>query len=300
MCRLIESILIRFPLPAFYFDATDDNKWLVVDGLQRLSAIKKFVSDRLRLSNMEFLTGSDVSGKCYSELDRKYTRRMDECIITLYLIQPGTPRQVKYNIFRRINTGGIVLNDQEIRNAMAKPRERDFLNSLAREPDFIAMMGERSRRMKDQESILRFFAFFFRDNNNIPSISRMLDQTIDKIAQMTLGEQNELKELFHVVSGICYKIFGYTAFEKRSLKQQEHMPKNICLFEVWMVSIAKASREEQEIFIQKKDYINNAMLKLIENDAEFVSAITSSTRKSENIYIRYQRIENILKGALHD
>jgi hypothetical protein len=59
MSRLIESILIRFPLPAFYFDATNDDKWLVVDGLQRLSSIRKFVvekntSENLRLRGLEY------------------------------------------------------------------------------------------------------------------------------------------------------------------------------------------------------------------------------------------------------
>ena len=60
--RLIESILIRFPLPAFFFDASNDNKWLVVDGLQRLSSIRNFASKNQPLTNMEFLT--HLNGKC--------------------------------------------------------------------------------------------------------------------------------------------------------------------------------------------------------------------------------------------
>ena len=54
--RLIESILIRFPLPAFFFDASDDNNWLIVDGLQRLSSIRNFVLNKQPLTNLEFLT----------------------------------------------------------------------------------------------------------------------------------------------------------------------------------------------------------------------------------------------------
>jgi hypothetical protein len=69
--RLIESILIRFPLPAFFFDASDDNCWLVVDGLQRLSSIRKFCVEkdqkkRLRLTNLEFLT--HLNGSTWDDL----------------------------------------------------------------------------------------------------------------------------------------------------------------------------------------------------------------------------------------
>jgi len=107
MSRWIESILIRFPLPAFYFDATNDDNWLIVDGLQRLSAIRKFVVEKdplkqLNLSDLEYL--KDFNGNTYSDLPRQYQRRIDECPITLFLILPGTPEKVKYSIVNRIRT----------------------------------------------------------------------------------------------------------------------------------------------------------------------------------------------------
>ena len=171
MSRLIESILIRFPLPAFYFDASDDNKWLVVDGLQRLSSIRKFVvngkegsSKPLRLCGLEYLKA--LNGSIYNALSRQYQRRIDECPITLYLIQPGTPDNVKYSVFRRINTGGLVLNNQEIRNALAKPRERKFLQELAEDENLVRTMGDQSKRMVDQELVLRFISFYIQDYLN--------------------------------------------------------------------------------------------------------------------------------------
>jgi len=93
--RLIESMLIRIPLPAFYIDATNDDKWLVVDGLQRLTTLKRFIIDKtLKLTELEFLT--NFQGKSYIDLPRPYQRRIIETQVTVYLIEKGTPSEVKW------------------------------------------------------------------------------------------------------------------------------------------------------------------------------------------------------------
>lgn len=125
--RLIESMLIRIPLPAFFLDATRDDKWVVIDGLQRLTTIQNFCQpktedDRLRLRDLEFLP--ELNRKTFSELPQKYQQRLDDDTeLTLYLLQPGSPPEAKFTIFSRVNTGGVVLTPQEIRllSMAAKP-----------------------------------------------------------------------------------------------------------------------------------------------------------------------------------
>ena len=105
--QLIESLLLRIPLPAFYFDGSNNSKWVVIDGLQRLTALKEFFVDdesKLRLQGLEFL--KELEGATIDDMPRAYVRRMKETQVITYIINPGAPINLKYNIFKRINTGG--------------------------------------------------------------------------------------------------------------------------------------------------------------------------------------------------
>ena len=129
--RLIESLIIRIPLPTFYFDSTKDDKLIVVDGLQRLYAIKRFMvldkedSDRLRLTDLEYL--SEYEGKIFEELPANIRRRIKAQTLTAYVIRPGTPDKVRTSIFTRINTGGLTLEPAEIKNSVYRGHALQFL-----------------------------------------------------------------------------------------------------------------------------------------------------------------------------
>jgi len=132
--RLIESILLRIPLPAFYFSAESDGRLRVVDGLQRLSTVHEFVKgggDKkggFTLDSLEYLTDG-VKGQRFGDLEATWTRRIHQTQIFVNVIDPQTPTQVKFDIFKRLNTGGTPLNSQEIRHCMSNARSRDFLKA---------------------------------------------------------------------------------------------------------------------------------------------------------------------------
>ncbi|MCI9137664.1 MAG: DUF262 domain-containing protein, partial [Lachnospiraceae bacterium] len=106
--QLIESLLLKIPLPAFYFDESREDSWLIIDGLQRLTALKEFMVDKsLKLEGLEFFL--DLNGCGFDDLPRVFTRRLEETSLVSFNIRAGTPENVKFNIFKRINTGSLEL-----------------------------------------------------------------------------------------------------------------------------------------------------------------------------------------------
>jgi hypothetical protein len=164
MSRLIESLVIRLPIPAFYFAAdkslppTTANPLQVVDGLQRLSALKRFAVDRnLPLVGLSFL--KDIEGKLFHELDKASQRALLRAQITVYIIRPGTPKKVTYILFERRNTGGLTLNPQEIRHALNQGVPAEYLKELVEIEPFRDLVKMTDGRMKNCELALRYVAF---------------------------------------------------------------------------------------------------------------------------------------------
>jgi hypothetical protein len=303
MSRLIESILIRFPLPAFYFDASDDDKWLVVDGLQRLSSLRKFITEidanqRLRLRGLEYLR--EFNGKTYEDLHRSYQRRIDECPITLFLIQKGTPEQVKYSIFRRINTGGLVLNDQEIRNAMAKPELRAYLADLAEDEYLKKTVGDQSKRMVDQELVLRFLAFYSMDyEHGTKNITTFLDEMVKNMEAASRESRILWAEMFRRSIKRCWELFEDSAFEKRTDHvEARHKRKNSTLFEVWTVAVAGLTDGQMEKLKSNRLSLQAKHIEMMSADNDYFRSITFATQKREHFRIRRDKVQLLIREAL--
>jgi hypothetical protein len=146
---LIESILLQIPLPAFYFAEDSEGMLRVVDGLQRLSTVKQFVrdgeGDTFALTGLEYL--ADAKGKRFSQLPSPWRRRIYNTQIVVHVIDPTTPTGVKYDIFKRIKTGGSPLNHQEIQHCMSKQRSRDFLRRCTHMEEFDLVTNGKLRDM---------------------------------------------------------------------------------------------------------------------------------------------------------
>lgn len=301
--RLIESILVRIPLPAFYMDATDEDKWVVIDGLQRLTTLKQFAIDKsLVLSELEFL---DLNGKNFDELPRNLQRRIIETQVTVYLIQKGTPPEVKFNIFRRINTGGLPLSLQEIRHALNQGKSTKFLEKLSKLPEFkkATTKSISGQRMSDREFVLRFLAFVINPYHDYKAteFDSFLSEVMESINKMEEKELDSLEKRFSKSMIAAYKIFGDDAFRKRYRLDAPRSPMNKALFESWAVNLSKLNEEQISTLIDKKDIVKTKFIDLMNDrdiEPRFDSAISQGTGDIRKVKRRFSAIEQLIKEVL--
>jgi hypothetical protein len=297
--RLIESLMIRIPLPSFYFDATDDSRWLVVDGLQRLTTLDLFLNKHMPLQNLEFL--SEYNDFEFADLPRPLRRRIEETQVTVNLIQPGTPGKVKFYIFRRINTGGLVLNAQEIRHALNQGPAVEFLRRLAKSPEFLAATdGSISdKRMADCEFVLRFMAFTLTSYAHyiIPDLDAFLNDQMgrlnkeaDNFDRLTLAFQRAMRT--------AKLIFEEQAFRKHEPSAQKRAPINKALFEAWAVSLGRLDDKSCETLVDRRDSLRSAEMQLYLTDHGFVQSVTQGTGDVRKVHKRFQTIEGLVQDIL--
>lgn len=299
--RLIESILIRFPLPAFYFDGSDDKKWLVVDGLQRLSSIRNFVIDksdkRLKLTGLEFLI--NLNGKSYDDLDRDLKRLIKGTPVVIYVINPGTPADVKFNIFKRINTGGLILRWQEIRHALFQGVPSRFIAELAEMEEFkAATLGSiKSNRMVDRDFANRFLAFYlFGHEKYQPDLDTFMSKAMASTANMSETELAKIKSDFAASMLLNQEIFGDNAFRKMPGENENRKMLNKALFDVFSVCFARLDKRQRAVLIAQKDEFIEIFKNLLYHDDEnqFFGAISSATGDRKRVQYRFSKVQELI------
>jgi len=297
MSRLIESILLRFPIPAFYFDASNDEKWLVVDGLQRLWSFKRFVLDKdLILKDLSILT--DLEDKNYEQLSPILKRKMARYQVTTYLIKPGTPKKVKYEIFNRINTGGLVLTKQEIRHVLNQGKPANYLKELVEDNRFKAILDVTDQRMQARELILRYLAFSNTPYTEYePHFSSFLDKAMEQLYQIEDKKLVQLKKnLWHALE-TCQKLFEPHIFSRSILTGKRQV--NGALFEVWTVLIGQLNEQKIKRLVSEKDRLITQFKSLMQ-DKEFTKSISGSISSKRSVTMRFKTIESMIKEILND
>jgi hypothetical protein len=300
--RLIESMLIRIPLPAFYMDASDEDEWLVVDGLQRLTAINRFVIKKeLQLSGLEFL--SQLERKSFGELPRNFRRRILETQVTVYLIEKDTPPEVKFNIFKRINTGGLPLSSQEIRHALNQGKATKTLKKLAESENFKIATdnGIRDHRMGAQECVLRFIAFTLKSYTSYTSsdFDGFLNSAMIAMNKMTDSELQKLEISFLRALNASRDIFGKYAFRKQYVKNAGRNPINKALFETWTVNLSSLDENQLKKLAEKRDELIERFIALMKDSKiEFDSAISQGTGNVAKVHLRFSKISELIKEVL--
>lgn len=298
--RLIESLLLRIPIPVFYMAADSRDNWQVVDGLQRLDTLKSFVLDRqLKLQRLEYL--GSFNDHSYDELPRPMQRRVEETQLYCHIIQPGTPPEVMFNVFNRINTGGKPLLPQEIRHALNPGQARDFINELAREPTFLEATNRSvsPKRMADRECALRFVAFYRSLSEYKGDLDGFLVTAMRSLNRATEGELATLRKRFHAAMKLASVLFGSDAFRRPSQAgATTRKPVNKPLFESWAVNLARVAEQRLDRrLMDRRKQVRAAFVALM-NDEEFEQSISIGTQWATRVRIRFGRIEELIRRVI--
>ena len=293
--RLIESLLLRIPLPVFYVAADESEKWSVVDGIQRMTTIYDYVTGKFPLKRLEYLT--KLSGCTHDELGRPLQRRISETQLIVNVIEAGTLPDVLFNVFRRINTGGMTLNGQEIRHALNPGPVRNYLKELAESEEFKkATDGSiNPKRMADRECVLRFLAFYITPWKGYSSsdLNGYLIRTMQEINDMSECERNNFAADFRRAMLAAFDIFGENAFRKPP--NDRRPPINKGIFEAWSVQLAHCLPEQISALVERRNDVQCRFKKLMTEDGDFLEAISYATGSPQNVQKRFQAIEQLVK-----
>lgn len=293
--RLIESLLLKFPLPVFYFDASEEENWLVVDGLQRLWSLKNFVlDDKLTLTGLEIL--KDYNGATYKSLNLTMQRRINETQVTTYLIQPGSPKKVKYYVFRRINTGGLTLNAQEIRHALNQEQAADFVKRVSEDYRFRDNFKVPDKRMQDRELILRGLTFIARNYTDYEKpLVDFLDKSMENLEKMPFEDLLKLEVDFFQGLNRAKIFFGKHVFS-RSVVKGFHYRLNAALFEVWTSAFAKLSDDAFSRLVKNRSEFMKRYKDLILLNKDFEKAVVSSTSDRTAVTTRFSEVNKLIQS----
>ena len=303
MSRLIESILLKMPIPLFYFDVANPDKWLVVDGLQRLSTIKQFAVDNekpLKLTDLEFMT--ELNGLGYLDLPRPLQRVIDETQIVTCQIEAQTPKEIRYSIFNRINTTGLSLEPQEIRHGLnQKGIAIEFLKAQCNTPEFLRVVDIPSDRMQDRELVLRFFAFRLLEvDESFKDLPSFLNRAMEKIdeQQSLTPELESLSYQFGQSLIFSELILGTGHKFSKAITGAGRKVLNRSLFDVLTVCLSRV--KEQTHFLQHAPLFKQRLIAMLNDEqSTFSQAIMNGTSTKRAVVNRFDEMRKLITEIEH-
>jgi hypothetical protein len=250
------------------------------------------------LRDLEFLT--QFHGVGFDDLPRNYQRRIEETQVTVYQIEKGTPPEVKFNIFKRINTGGLPLTSQEIRHALNQGPVTSYLKELANSEEFQRASGHgvSDQRMAARECVLRYLAFTLTPPKEYKAadFDAFLSDTMATLNEMALARRTELAKRLIRALNASHAIFGDAAFRKPTRKSRS--PVNKALFEVWTVTLDNQSDASLHRLEASSEEVKRRVDSFMRNDNEFINAVSQGTGDTAKVRLRFERFRHVIEEAI--
>jgi hypothetical protein len=301
--KLIESCVMRIPLPVFYVAEAPDGRIIVVDGLQRLTTFARFLKGDLRLTGLvsgENGSSHELEGKTFEKLPLNLQERVSDTQLTMYILDAKAPERARLDIFERVNSGA-VLTRQQMRNALYNGPATIWLKSASESTSFRkATAGSLdSKTMRDREAINRFVAFSligWRDYTT-GDMDGFLARGLKLLTECSEEQRAMLRQQFDAAMVLSYRLFQQHAFRKSLASEWENASRsiiNISLFEATSVVFARFA---QEIGSENDANLQNIIIDLVRDDI-FAKSITYSTNSTQAVHERFGSLEAVLADFL--
>jgi 5-methylcytosine-specific restriction endonuclease McrA len=286
--KLIESFLLDIPVPVVYFSKTDSGKYEVIDGLQRLTSVFNYFDNKYRLQRLDLL--NEYNGKSFQNLPTEIQNKLEDSILRSFELS-DSHGDIHFVVFERLNTGGIKLNDMEIRNCLYRGTLNSLIKDLAKIENFKKAVNQKNfeKRMQDRALILRFLAFYERTHLKCNSgLKRFLNEFLDTYKNAGEEKISEYRKVFEKSMKACLTVFGESSFRlkkdiakpgKFSSGEWATRP-NAAIFQVMATSFCPYDLGQ---VTQKADIIYESYLDLINSDPIWVDRVRRATGESTRL-----------------
>jgi hypothetical protein len=318
--RFIESLLLEMPVPPIYVIEEDDGKYLLIDGLQRISSYLHLrgsleaphldppvrLKEKLKLRDCDIV--KELNGKTFDDLGTALQIRLKRAFVGVEVVRKGSDPRFKYHMFKRLNTGGQLLSDQQIRNCTIRlldPKFNDFIIALSNEEVFLHCTENLTQQHRltafDQELVLRFFAFKNNRKNFKHDVADFLTEYMEAVSdpesKVPFDYQRE-KEIFIKTFSVLDKTLGEFAFSFVGKKKGE-LTRGFSVYHYEAFTIGLQSALDHINIASKKQMSQlKEVFQKIKKDNEFIQITTGGGKNSpgplrERINFVQKRIEEV-------
>jgi hypothetical protein len=291
--RLIESLIIQCPIPVIYLSQNRDERLAVIDGNQRLTAIRTYIRNQFPLKGLTAYP--ELEGFHFFELDSRFQRHIMNRTLRCIVITKDTHPQVKFDVFERLNSGAVKLTPQELRHGIYYGKFMEFIEQLGKNKEWRSLLSKTTeRRMRNEELIIRFLAFHFNLENYKKPLTGFLNDFAEKNKDISDEDIKRYTDIFtHTVKGVK-SIYGDLAFKIFDSNRDPVNNFNAALFDAEMLSVSRSGIKDLEIDDSKRDHLYDDLYGLFIQE-DFAKSITRATSDVVNITRRIEMIRSVLR-----
>lgn len=288
---LIESLLLGIPVPSLFMATNPDATWEVIDGLQRLTTMVNFLADdatilrinpkgkRLRLEGLEKL--SEMNGLTFGDLPKSVQLHLQTRPVRVTVLNDKTDRGVRFDLFERLNTGGVELHPQEIRNCVYIGKFNEMLKELAKNTDFrlvVKTTENKERTGNFEELVLKFFAYYQDRQLFVHGVKDFLNEYMDRKTKQFDDERN-LRSIFESTFKLLVELLP-----QGIVRGQRMNVTPLVLYEAVSVGVADLIAEGVRPDAEK--------LREILNDKELTRLTTGATNTKKRLIDRISFVQS--------